>query len=274
LVEGAGVINRGKKNLLGVGISAIDYEFAVTTIINHAKARQRYATTALAVHGVITGALDRVHRYRLNTFELVTPDGQPVRWALNLIHGTKLRDRVYGPNLTLMVSQEAALQGIPVFFYGSTPEVLEHLCSRICELCPGLQIAGARPSQFRNLSAEEQSRLANEIRDSGAEVLFVGLGCPRQEVFTYEMSRHLNMPVLAVGAAFDYYAGLLNEPPALLQRLGLQWFFRLCQEPRRLWRRYLFTNSQYIGLVLAQWLRLWCPDLRDCDAPATDLRFG
>ncbi len=268
------MINRGKKNLLGVAISAVDYEFAVDSIISHAKAHQRFATTALAVHGVITGALDRVHRYRLNTFELVTPDGQPVRWALNLLYGTKLRDRVYGPNMTLMVSQASARQGVPVFFYGSKPDVLEQLCTRMRQLCPGLQIAGYRPSQFRHLTPEEQMAAVAQIKNSGAQIVFVGLGCPRQEVFTYEMSQHLNMPMLAVGAAFDYYSGVLKEPPAILQRLGLQWFYRLCQEPRRLWRRYLFTNSQFIGLLAVQWLRLWQPDLRNTDKPATNVRFG
>ena len=268
------MIDHGKKNLLGVGINAVDYEFAVTSIIKHAKAHERFATTALAVHGVITGALDRTHRHRLNQFEMVTPDGQPVRWALNMIYGTRLKDRVYGPNMTLMVCQQAAKEGVPIYFYGSKPEVLEQLCERMKTLCPGLIIAGAQPSRFRKLTAEEQAETVEQIRQSGAEILFVGLGCPRQEVFTYEMSQHLSMPMLAVGAAFDYYSGLLDEPPAFLQRVGLQWLYRLCQEPRRLWRRYLFTNSQYVVLVVAQWLGLWRPNLRDCDVPATDVRFG
>lgn len=268
------MIDLGKKNLLGVGVSAVDYDFAVASILEHAKTGRRFATTALAVHGVITGALDREHRYRLNTFEMVTPDGQPVRWALNLLYGTKLRDRVYGPNMTLQVTRAAAEQGVPVFFYGSKPEVLVQLCDRMRKLCPGLIIAGSRPSQFRCLTQDEQMAAVEQIKSSGAKIVFVGLGCPRQEVFTYEMSEHLQMPVLAVGAAFDYYSGLLKEPPAVLQRAGLQWFYRLCQEPRRLWRRYLFTNSQFVGLVAAQWLRLWRPDLRDSDPPMTNVRFG
>src|SRR5580700_923758 len=181
------MIDRGRRNLLGIAISAVDYEYAVDKIIEDAKAGRRCATTALAVHGVITGALDRAHRYRLNTFDLVTPDGQPVRWGLNLLHGTKLNDRVYGPTMTLKVCQQAALQGIPVYFYGSSQAVLDQLCARLPELCPGLEIAGAHPSQFRLLSAEEQVLAAERISQSGAKILFVGLGCPRQEVFTYEM---------------------------------------------------------------------------------------
>ncbi len=268
------MINRGKRNLLGVAISAVDYEYAVAKIIDAARSGRRYAITALAVHGVITGALDRAHRYRLNTFDLVTPDGQPVRWALNLLYGTKLHDRVYGPTMTLKVCREAAVQSIPVYFYGSSRRVLDQLCARLPEICPGLKIAGAHPSEFRHLSAEEQTIAADRIRSSGAQILFVGLGCPRQEVFTYEMSKHLSMPMLAVGAAFDYHAGLLQEPPAVLQQFGLQWLYRLGQEPGRLWRRYLYTNSQFVGLFLAQWLRLWRPELRDCDPPMAEVRFG
>ena len=268
------MINQGKKNVLGVGISAIDYDYAVERILADAKAGRRCATTALAVHGVITGALDPEHRYRLNTFDLVTPDGQPVRWALNLLHSTGLEDRVYGPDLTMKVLREAARQHVPVYFYGSKPDVLERLSRRTEELCPGLIVSGAQPSRFRKLTAQEQIQAAEEIRASGAQILFVGLGCPRQEVFTYEMSRYLAMPVLAVGAAFDYHAGLLEEPPAMLQRLGLQWLYRLVQEPGRLWKRYLFTNSQFVGLLAAQWLRLWRPKLSDTQPPTADVRFG
>jgi N-acetylglucosaminyldiphosphoundecaprenol N-acetyl-beta-D-mannosaminyltransferase len=268
------MIDQGKKNLLGVAISVVDYEYAVSRILSDAKAGRRCATTALAVHGVITGALDRTHRYRLNTFDLVTPDGQPVRWALNLLYGTRLGDRVYGPKMTLLVCKQAAEQGVPIYFYGSKTGVLENLCERLEQLCPGLQIAGAHPSEFRLLSHEEQTLAAKRIRDSGARILFVGLGCPRQEVFTYEMSQLLTMPVLAVGAAFDYHSGLLEEPPDLLQRLGLQWLFRLAQEPLRLWRRYLFTNSQFVALVVVQWLRLWHPRLDDGERPVSDVRFG
>jgi N-acetylglucosaminyldiphosphoundecaprenol N-acetyl-beta-D-mannosaminyltransferase len=152
--------------------------------------------------------------------------------------------------------------------------VLDQLCARLPQICPGLKIAGAHPSEFRHLSAAEQVRAAERIRVSGAKILIVGLGCPRQEVFTYEMSKHLSMPMLAVGAAFDDHARLLSEPPRFLQRYGLQWLCRLCQEPRRLWRRYLFTNSQFVGLFLAQWLHLWHPELKDCEPPLKEVRVG
>ena len=152
--------------------------------------------------------------------------------------------------------------------------MLDALCTRLRELCPGLKIAGAEPSRFRLLTAQEQEETAERIRDSGAQILFAGLGCPRQEVFAYEMGEWLEMPILAVGAAFDYYAGLLKEPPEFLQRVGLQWLYRLVQEPGRLWRRYLFTNSQYVGLFFAQWLGLWKPKLEDVSKPGENVHFG
>jgi N-acetylglucosaminyldiphosphoundecaprenol N-acetyl-beta-D-mannosaminyltransferase len=268
------MIDQGKKNLLGVAVNAIDYDYAVDRILNDAKAGRRCATTALAVHGVMTGALNREHRYRLNSFDLVTPDGQPVRWALNLLYGTKLSDRVYGPKMTLLVCQRAAREKVPIYLYGSKPDVLEKLQRQLREICPGIEIAGAQPSEFRLLTTEEQLAAVERIRDSGARILFVGLGCPRQEVFTYEMSQYLQMPVLAVGAAFDYHSGSLDEPPEVLQRLGLQWLYRLVQEPGRLWRRYLITNSQFVALLCAQWLRVWRPRLSDVDAPAVNVRYG
>src|SRR5580704_1260975 len=130
-------MTRGKYNLLGVKIDAIDYESAIARIIDSAQNGQRCTVAALAVHGVMTGATDLVHRYRLNRLDLAVPDGQPVRWALNALYGTDLRDRVYGPKLTLLVCREAARTGIPVYFYGSLDEVVAKLQNRIRKLCPG-----------------------------------------------------------------------------------------------------------------------------------------
>ena len=172
------MIDRGKRNLLGVGISAVDYEYAVAKIMDAAKKGRRCATTALAVHGVITGAMDSAHRYRLNTFDLVTPDGQPVRWGLNLLHGTKLHDRVYGPTMTLKVCQQAALQGIPVYFYGSSQAVLDQLCARLPELCPGLEIAGAHPPSSGFFQRRSRSWLRSESANRERRSFLSALGVP------------------------------------------------------------------------------------------------
>jgi N-acetylglucosaminyldiphosphoundecaprenol N-acetyl-beta-D-mannosaminyltransferase len=268
------MMDRGKKNLLGVRIDAIDYESAVVRVIASAQQGWRCTVGALAVHGVMMGATDFDHRYRLNHLDLSVPDGQPVRWALNALHGTKLRDRVYGPKLTLLVCREAARTGIPVFFYGSRDEVVLKLTAKMIEQCPGLQVAGYQASKFKRLTPAERQSLVEGIRESGAKILFVGLGCPRQEVFAYEMGERLSMPILAVGAAFDYHSGILSEPPEFMQRAGLQWLYRLAQDPRRLWRRYLVLNTQFIMGFMLQILHLRVADPSNATRPSTEMYYG
>jgi N-acetylglucosaminyldiphosphoundecaprenol N-acetyl-beta-D-mannosaminyltransferase len=248
-----------KHNVLGVLISETDYADAVERIVSAAEDGRGFSVSALAVHGVMTGLNDESHRTRLNSLDLVTPDGQPVRWALRLLHGVNLPDRVYGPTLTLHVLAAAAERGLPVYFYGSKQEVLDALTANVQAMFPDLIIAGADPSKFRTVTASEKEEIASRIRQSGAKILFAGLGCPRQEVFAYEFRDAVNMPVLAVGAAFDYHAGLVSEPPRIVQRVGLQWLYRLVQEPRRLWKRYLLLNPAYLTLLALQTTGLWKP---------------
>lgn len=240
------MINEGKHPVLGVGISAIDYEYAVKAIMQAAKEQSSLAVTALAVHGVMTGFYDPVHRRRLNGFDLVTPDGQPVRWALQWIHGIKLPDRVYGPTLTLKVLAAAEQEGLSVYFYGSQEETLAYLLNNLENQFPDLNIVGAEPSQFRQLNPEEKQAVITRMQKSGAAIAFVGLGCPRQEVWVYEYCNHLQMPLLAVGAAFDFHAGTRPQAPVWMQKRGLEWLFRFLQEPRRLWKRYLLLNPVYL----------------------------
>jgi N-acetylglucosaminyldiphosphoundecaprenol N-acetyl-beta-D-mannosaminyltransferase len=253
------MIDHGKVSVLGVNIDAVDYEAATQRIIDAAVDRRGYAVSALAVHGVMTGVDDPEHIERLNAFDLLTPDGQPVRWAMNWMHGTKLTDRVYGPNLTLRVCEAAAAAGLSVYFYGSTQNTLDHLVKRLPTLVPGLQIAGMQPSKFGTSTSVELDAVAADIRATGAAICFVGLGCPRQEVFTYENAQRLSMPTLAVGAAFDFHAGLAAEPPAWIQRAGLQWAQRLLANPARLWRRYLILNPRYVAAVVRQKARRYSP---------------
>src|SRR5690606_31507446 len=138
-------------------------------------ARRSFGVSALAVHGVMTGAQDPVHAYRLNCLDLVVPDGQPVRWALNLLYKTELPDRVYGPNLTLKVCARAAAEGLPVYLYGSREDVLARLCANLTAAHPQLQIAGMQPSKFRQVSAEEECATIDQIEESGAAIVLVGL---------------------------------------------------------------------------------------------------
>ena len=243
-----------RNELLGVKLSAVDYETVVGMVLAAARNQRTLGVAPLAVHGVMTGALDRIHRYRLNALDLLVPDGQPVRWALNLLHGVGLVGRVYGPTLMLRVAVAAAAEGLPVYLYGSRPIVLEALASNLRERIPQLEIAGARPSAFGRVSTEAKAEIASMIRKSGARIVFVGLGCPRQEIWIYEHLHDLRMPMLGFGAAFDIHAGLLPQAPNWMQDRGLEWLFRFYQEPRRLWRRYLLLNPVYVGLVTMQYM--------------------
>lgn len=250
------MIDQGKKNILGIDVSIIDYAGAVASIVKAAEDNKPLKVSALAVHGIMTGALNPEHRWRLNSFDMVTPDGQPVRWALNLLYGAKLHDRVYGPELTLRVCEEASRRGLPVYLYGSRSLVLDHLQKRLMKKYPDLIIAGSRPSMFRRSTDAEKQEIAEEIRNSGARIVLVGLGCPRQEVWVYEYAKLLSLPALAVGAAFDFHAGLLSEAPKAMQDRGLEWLYRLVQEPKRLWRRYILLNPAFIAMLMAQFSRL------------------
>ena len=264
----------GKHSVLGVQVDALDYEAATAKILSAAREGRGFAATALAVHGVMTGVGGNSHRYRLNNLDLVTPDGQPVRWALNLLYGTQLTDRVYGPKLTLQLCAAAAAEELPVFFYGSTPEVLSRLTENLKRRYPGLTVAGSAPSKFRTTTSEEKEEIARHIRGSGAKIVFVGLGCPRQEVFAYEYRESLGVPVVAVGAAFDYHAGLLREPPMWVQRNGLQWLYRLTQTPRRRWKRYLLLNTSFSLLLALQLVHLWRPNGESATPPESEVLYG
>jgi len=247
-------VEAAKKNLLGVLVDGVDEAFAAALIIEAARKRRRFSVSAIAVHGVMEGVLDPGHLYRLNHLDLVVADGQPVRWALNLMHAVRLKKRVYGPNLTLAVLAQAAQNRIPVFFYGSTPEVLSQLRLNLKMRFPNLMVAGTEPSLFGRTRPEIADQTAARIRQSGAQVVFVGLGCPRQEVWAYEFRHRLDMPIVAVGAAFPFLAGTLRQAPRWMQDRGLEWLFRLWSEPRRLWRRYLLMSPAYLFLVACQLL--------------------
>jgi N-acetylglucosaminyldiphosphoundecaprenol N-acetyl-beta-D-mannosaminyltransferase len=251
------MIDGGKRNVLGVLVDAVDYEAATGKVLAAAREHRPLALTALAVHGVMTGVQDKAHGARLNAFDVVTPDGQPVRWALNLLHGASLADRVYGPTLTLRVLSACADEALPVYLYGSTQDTLDRLVPTLTARFPALKIAGAEPSKFRAALPGEPAEIAARIKESGARLVLVGLGCPRQEVFAYAMRPLVDVPLLAVGAAFDYHAGQLRRPPAWMQRHGLEWLWRLGLEPGRLWKRYLLLNPAYLARLAAQKTRLW-----------------
>jgi N-acetylglucosaminyldiphosphoundecaprenol N-acetyl-beta-D-mannosaminyltransferase len=239
-------------DVLGVAVSAVDYAGATRMILDAAHQQRSFAATALAVHGVVTGHRDPWQRIRINALDLVTPDGQPVRWALNWLHDTSLIDRVYGPFLMLHVCERAAAENLSVFLYGSDAAVLAALSRSLQTRFPTLRIAGTRPSRFRHATEAEWQDDVRALGASGADIVFCGLGCPRQEAWVYEMRPHLRRPLVAVGAAFAFWAGRQPMAPRWMQRAGMEWLFRLAHEPRRLAGRYAFTNPWFLVNLLRQ----------------------
>ncbi|MGB3263485.1 MAG: WecB/TagA/CpsF family glycosyltransferase [Microcoleus sp.] len=273
-LERSSTIDLGKKSVLGILVNAVNYEAAVSKIIAAASAGKPLSVSALAVHGVMTGVLDSTHRHRLNHIDLVLPDGQPVRWALNLLYNTELPDRVCGPNAMLQICERAAQEGLSIYLYGSQTSVLEALSRNLCERYPKLIIAGTQPSKFKCITPQEKQEIVEQIRSSGAAITFVGLGCPRQEVWAYEYRDDLSMPLIAVGAAYDFHAGNLAKAPEFLSKIGLEWLFRMIKEPRRLWKRYVLLNPLYVSLFLLQALKIKKFDPKDATPPVEEVLYG
>jgi len=251
-----------KVDLFGINYAVVDNSSAVSQIVNwvtqieqQPKVHQGFGVTALAVHGLIEGYRNEELKQQINSIDLIVPDGQPVRWAMNWFYKTQLNDRVYGPTLMLDVLREAAGRKIPVFFYGSQQQTLNKLAKNLQEKFPQLQIAGMQPDRFRESTDEEKELDRQKIITSGARLVFVGRGCPRQERWVAENKDFLPAVLLAVGAAFDFHAGTVKQAPAWIQKRGLEWLYRLVQEPKRLWKRYLTTNSYFLYLFFVSTLK-------------------
>lgn len=239
-----------KHNLFGVKVSQTCYEEATEIIMQAARERRPMLVDHMPVHGLIEACQDAVLNEKIKHFDIVAPDGQPVRWALNRFYGTGLSDRVYGPELMLRLCQQAEREGVGIYLYGSQQSVLEQLQHNLLRQFPNLRIAGAESPPFRTLTREEDQAAVERINASGAGLIFLGLGCPKQEHFAFDHRNQINGVQLCVGAAFDFHAGCKTMAPVWMQRNGLEWAFRLMSEPRRLWQRYLRTNSLFIFKVI------------------------
>jgi exopolysaccharide biosynthesis WecB/TagA/CpsF family protein len=236
-----------KVDLFGVGISVTTYDEAVAAILQAAARGLPGIVSCHAVHALVTASRAPSLREKVNTFELVSPDGQPVRWALNLLHGARLTERVYGPELMLRLCQGAAEAGISIYLYGGHLTLLEKLQANLIALYPGLIIAGSEAPPFRPLTPQEDRAVVERINNSGAALAFIGLGCPKQDLFAYEHRQSIQAVQVCVGAAFDFHAGVKKMAPPWMQRHGLEWLYRLSQEPGRLWQRYFVTNSIFLA---------------------------
>ena len=245
-----------RAEVLGVPLALVDYERTLDWIDAAVERRGRGYVCVAAVHTVVACQDDDELRAAVVGADLTVPDGMPLVWALRLL-GHPLDDRVYGPDLMELACARAARTGQRFYLYGGrNPGALAQLARELRLRHPGLRIVGGYAPPFRPLTEDEEAAVAREIGDSGADVVWVGIGVPKQEKWMARMRDRLDAPVLVgVGAAFDFHAGLVPQAPAWLQRHGMEWAFRLAHEPRRLWRRYLTYNPRFVAGFARQFWR-------------------
>lgn len=246
-------MNNGRKRkglcILGSFIDALDHEICIKRITAWGLAKESRAVSICNVHVLVTAAADGLLQAAINNSDLATPDGMPIAWTLRL-NGFPSAQRISGPDLMLDVLAQLNSENLPVFFYGSTPGTLAKLTRRMRNRFPNLKIAGAHAPPFRPLSSAEDAQVTAQINASGAGILFVGLGCPKQELWIANHLGKIDAVMIGVGAAFDFHAGNVARAPLFLQKVGLEWLYRLYREPRRLFHRYFTTNLLFIKYVL------------------------
>jgi N-acetylglucosaminyldiphosphoundecaprenol N-acetyl-beta-D-mannosaminyltransferase len=233
------------RRILGMRVDATSYDETAETVIALARSGQGgmvcCSTTHMAMESFDSEAVRRV----VNAADRVTPDGVPLVWALRAM-GVKDATRVYGPELMPYLCGVAEREGVPVGLYGGSEAMLARLQQRLRERWPRLQVPFAWSPPFRPLDESEDARVTAAIQESGARILFVGLGCPKQELWMAAHRERLDCVLVAVGAAFDFVAGTKSQAPRWMMRAGLEWLYRLACEPRRLWRRYLVGNGRFL----------------------------
>jgi N-acetylglucosaminyldiphosphoundecaprenol N-acetyl-beta-D-mannosaminyltransferase len=245
-----------KVNVLGVGISVLNLKTALAAIADAVRARRKGYICVTGVHGVMEAQDDAAFKSILNGAFLCTPDGMPMVWAGKL-NGRRDMDRVYGPDLMLEVCAWSESSGCKHFFYGGADGVAELLAKKLKEKFPKLEVVGTFTPPFRPLNPAEESGLAEQIRAAGPDILWVGLSTPKQEKFMAEYLPKLDVTLMVgVGAAFDFHSGRVKQAPRWMQRSGLEWFYRLCSEPRRLAKRYCRNNPLFVGKFSGQLLGL------------------
>jgi N-acetylglucosaminyldiphosphoundecaprenol N-acetyl-beta-D-mannosaminyltransferase len=241
-----------RANVLGVGISILNLDTALAAIAEAVRERRQGYICVTGVHGVSEAQEDPAFRHILNGAFLNTPDGMPMVWMSKLT-GYRGIDRVYGPDLMLKVFQWSQSSGCRHFFYGGAPGVAVELKARLEARFPGANIVGTYYPPFRPLNAEEERALTAQVAAARPDMLWVGLSTPKQERFMAAYLSRLDTTLMVgVGAAFDFHAGRVRQAPRWIQRSGLEWFYRLCSEPRRLGKRYLRNNPLFVGRAFTQ----------------------
>ncbi|MEA5464691.1 WecB/TagA/CpsF family glycosyltransferase [Leptothoe sp. PORK10 BA2] len=233
--------------ILGTRLNGTSYEDACDRISRWAHSKQSCYIVAANVHVVMTAYWNRAYRQILNQAALVTPDGMPLVWGLRRL-GIANQARVYGPDLMLAWCDRATQENLTIYLYGGTDTMVQRLAQNLQQQFPNLTIAGIQAPPFRPLTAAEEAADIAHIDQSGAAVVFVGLGCPKQEEWMARQQGKLNAVMIGVGAAFSFHSGTVSQAPRWMMAWGLEWAYRLWQEPRRLWRRYIVNNTAFLLL--------------------------
>ena len=245
-----------KFNVLGVAMSAMDLHIATQAVIEACEARRKGYVCVTGVHGVTEAQDDPAFKKILNGAFLNTTDGMPLVWLGRRAVGRWV-DRVYGPDLMLEVFKATQDGRFSHFLYGGAPGVAEELKSKLEVRFPGVRIAGVFCPPFRPLDESEKAEIAIKVSDAKPDIIWVGLSTPKQERFMAEYLQRLDCTLMfGVGAAFDFHSGRVRQAPRWVQRSGFEWLYRLCCEPRRLWRRYCVNNPLFLGRVFLQLTQL------------------
>lgn len=243
-------------NVLGVGVSAINLEMAKSAFVDAVQNQKRGYVCVTGVHGVMESQDDPKIRAIHNNAFLVTPDGMPMTW-MGRLQGFSQMNRVYGPDLMLEIMEISRASGFRHFFYGGADGVARELKTKMEKRFPGIEIVGTYEPPFRALNTDEEYELKRLVAESKPNILWVGLSTPKQEKFMAEYLPKLDVTLMVgVGAAFDFHSGRIVQAPRWMQRSGLEWFFRLCVEPKRLWKRYFKNNPRFAVLAACQLLRI------------------
>jgi len=245
--------SRVRVSVLNAPIDVVTWPAALERLHVWARHRESRYVCITNAHSVVTASQDKSFHAVLSGADMVTADGAPVAWMLRRL-GYAQQERINGPDLMLRYCEQAAALEESIYLYGGKSETLALLQSTLTRRFPGLKIAGAYSPPFRALTAEEDEAVVAAINASGAGVVWVSLGCPKQERWIAEHRGRVNAVMIGVGAAFDYHAGTLPRAPVWMQNFGLEWLHRLCSEPKRLWRRYLVTNALFVLGAIQQLL--------------------
>lgn len=245
-----------RRYIIGMRINVTTYDKAANQIVKWAREKKSLYVCAANVHMVMEAWDNSGFRKVVNNSALVTPDGMPLVWSLKAL-GVEKAERVYGPTLTLHVCEAAAKANIPIGLYGGTEESLEAFTQFLKHKFLNINIACRISPPFRPLNQAEDEEYTQTIISSGARILFVGIGCPKQEYWMADHQKKIPAIMLGVGAAFDFHSGRVKQAPICLQSAGLEWAFRFAMEPRRLWKRYVYNNPRFILLFFIQWIGSW-----------------